>query len=184
LLAIAGSGAIALLVFGIARGHRGLRRAAAVVVLAVAVGALVSWLVETPREMALRRTEEMVLAYAASDWARLDQLIDADTRFASLLKGHEIVEAAQLTQEALGANPISISRMEAHRDDVGVVVTFRVRTEVPQIMHPITTGWRFDYRRLAGQWRLDRVDPLATEQIDENAILRNVRLPPSAEGRR
>ena len=59
-----------------------------------------------------------------------------------------------------------------------------IRAQPAGSVHPFTTGWRFDYRRLGDQWRLERIDPVTTEHIDQAAILRNVRIPPELQGRR
>ena len=184
LLATVGAGAVAMVVFAFARTDRRIRRMGILAVLAVAIWAAASLAVETRTEFAIKQTREMVSAYQREDWTRLGQLIDEETRFKNLLMGQEIVEAARLTQEAIGNNPLTITRIETRRDGVGILVILRVRTHPAQSVQPVTTAWSFDYRKLGDEWRLDRIEPLATEHIDPNTILRNVRVPVDLKERR
>ena len=184
LLATAGSASVALLIFAFARVGRRPRQLAILAVLGVVSWAAASAVVETATEMAVTRTREMVAAYEQADWTRLSQLIDAETRFSSLLRGQEIVEVARLTQASIGRHPLTITQIRTRRDDVGVLVSIRIRTQPAQSALPFVTAWGFDYRKLGDAWRLERIEPDTTEFGDQNTVLRNLRLPPDLENRR
>ena len=184
LIAMAASGSLALLVFALARRNRRLKLVSLPALGLCVLWGVASYWVETPTETSVQRTREMVRCYEQQDWNRLSELVDDETHFAGLLRGREIVEAARLTHEAMGLPPVTVTHLESVRDDIGVVVNLRVRAQPTNSIHPFTTGWRFDYRRLGDTWRLERIDPVATEHVDQAAILRNVRLPPEVQGRR
>lgn len=184
LLATAGAAAVALLLYALAKASAAFRRTGLLAVLLIAAWAVAGLLVETPTERAVARTRDLIISYEQDDWNRLRQLIDEDTQFAGMLRGNEIVEAARLTKEAVGEHEFSVSQLQARRDQLGVVVTLRVNAQTTQSVHGFSTGWRFDYRRLGDQWRLERIEIVATETADQSIIMRHLRIPPEAQGRR
>lgn len=185
LLAIAGAAALAFLFLALARPAAKLKRLALALALLVAAWAGLAVVIKTPTERAVHRTEAMIAAYQRADWEELGALIDNDTRFASLLRGAEIVEAARLTHEQYGQIEIRITRMESKRDDVGVLVF--VRVAAPQTNDYVSRGstaWKFDYRKRGDVWKLEHIEPMATESFEPASILRNIRIPPHLEDRR
>lgn len=177
LLATAGAAAAALVAYGLAKPASRLRRISLIAVLVLVAWVVAGILVQTPTERAVSRTTALVRAYEAADWKRLTELIDDETRFDGMLVGQEIVEAAKLTHEAIGQHPITISQVASRADDLGVVVSLRIRSESSQSVHPFSTAWKFDYRRLGEQWRLDRIEFVPTEGSDASLVRRNVRMP-------
>jgi hypothetical protein len=96
-----------------------------------------------------------------------------------MLKGQDIVSAARQTHEEMAHGRILITRIEADRDDLGILVDVRIVSEQKNEFVPrVATSWRFDYRRRGDQWKLEEISPLPTEHMDEETVLRNVRLPP------
>ena len=178
--AIVAAGVIAFLVFALARGNRKLGRAAGAAVTLVALWLVLGLMIHTPVERASDRTQDIVAAYERADWAALGGLLDPETRFANLLKGPDIVSAAELTRQELAHEDVRVLSVESERDPLGIRVSVRVFTQ-PRLV----TAWRFDYRKRGDEWKLERIDPLPTDQIDPATILRNVRIPPElANGRR
>lgn len=185
LLAITGAAALAFLFLALARSTAKLKRIALALALLVAAWAGLAIAIKTPTERAVHRTEAMIEAYQRADWEELGTLIDNDTRFANLLRGPEIVEAARLTHEQYGRIEIRISRMESKRDDVGVLVYVRIATApANDYVARGPTAWKFDYRSRSGAWRLESIEPIATDSFEPATILRNIRMPPQLEDRR
>lgn len=183
-LAIAFAAALALLFVSLSRTEKRLRQAAVLVLLLVLIWAVVGLVVETPVEEVRGRTVEMIEAYEQTDWERLSQLVDEETRFSTMLRGQEIVDAAKLTHDALQHGEITVSSVETQRDGLGILVIVRVTSEQQNQWVPrLTTLWKFDYRKYGGEWQLERVEPMATEHLDPVNILRNVRIPESAAQR-
>jgi hypothetical protein len=185
ILAIGGAAAVAFLLFALSRRDRRLTRIAGGVAALVVLWVLAGLVIATPVERARDRTEAMINAYENSDWDALSALIDPETRFANMLKGHDIVLAAQRTHEEMEHGEILITRVESNRDDLGILVDVRIISEQKsQYVPRLSTAWRFDYRKRGEDWKLEQIEPLPTDTMDKDTILRNVRLPPELADQR
>ena len=185
ILAIAGAAVVAFLLFALSRRDQKLTRIGAALVAAVVVWVLAGLIINTPVERARDRTEAMVRAYEASDWQTLSTLVDPETRFANMLKGQDIVKAAQQTHEELEHGEIMITRVETIRDGAGIRVIVRVLSEQKNAYVPrLSTAWRFDYTQRGDRWELEKIEPLPTDTMDPDTILRNVKLPPELADQR
>lgn len=185
ILAIAGAAAVAFLLFALSRRDRRLTRIAGIFAGVILLWVLAGLVIATPVESARNRTRAMINAYENSDWDTLSELVDPETRFANMLKGPDIVSAAKQTHEEMAHGRILITKIEADRDDLGILVDVRIVSEQKNEFVPrVATSWRFDYRLRGDEWKLEEINPLPTEHMDEETVLRNVRLPPELADKR
>ena len=169
------------LAYGLLRGEARVWRPALAAVAVVALWASLSYFVRTPVESAVARARGLAAAFEAGDWAGFDKLLDPETRFYSRLKGPQITEAARLTREATGATDVRVLGTRATRDGEAIAVTMRVLSQHTAVMtRTVVTLFRFDLHRRNGQWRLESIEPLPTENFDATAYLRFLVMPPSA----
>lgn len=167
--------ALVVTLFALLRKDKALRTAGLVALL-VAVGwLLATLLVVTPRERALERTQAIVVAYDAQDWAALRSLIDDQTRFDDWLVGEQIVDAARATRQSLRQQGVSLTDASATQDAAGVRVDIEVVSEQDEIIDRLRTAWRFEYVERGNQWVLDRILPLPTDHLNPEDIRRRVR---------
>ncbi len=184
LLAVAGAAAVAFALFALSRRDGRLVKAAVGLIVLVALWAVLGLAIATPAERAESRTRAMIEAYEGSDWDTLATLVDDETRFSTLLKGQDIVRAARLTHEELEHGSIEINSVEVQQDPGGIQVFVRIISEQRSEFVPrLPTSWRFDYVKRGDEWKLERIEPLATDHVDPNTILRNVRIPPEVTQR-
>ena len=186
ILAIGGAAAVAFLLFALSRRDRRLTRIAGGFAALVLVWLVAGLIIATPVERARDRTEAMINAYEDADWDTLAALVDPETRFSSMLKGNEIVLAARKTHEELEhGGKILITRLDAERDNLGILVDVRIISEQRNEFAPrVSTSWRFDYRLRGDQWKLETIEFLPTESMDEDTMRRNVRIPPELADKR
>ena len=168
-----------VLLWAMNRGDKPVVRGAAVAVGLVAVWALLALLVQTPTEKAVDRVTRLVEAFDAGNWEEFGEIIEDDTRFAGWLMGQQITQAAQETKEDRGIGAVTIRGLEVQRDDAGIRVVARVQsTHTHLLVSQLSTMWRFDFNRRQDQWRLEHIEPLATDRLDVPSILRQI-VPPS-----
>lgn len=179
LLLVAGVAGIAALLWALGRRDKVVVRGAVAVILVVAVWTVLTLVVETPTQKAVTRVKTLVEAFDADDWALFGSQIEDETRFARSLKGQEITQAARETKEQRGIGVVNIRSLEVQRDEAGIRVIVRVHSSHSHMLvNELTTMWRFDFNRRQDEWRLESIEPLATERLDVPAILRQVVEPP------
>lgn len=174
LAAVAIVAAVAVLVVGLLKGNRNLRRIGAVsIVLAVAwLGA--GMLVVTPREQAIEATHAIVTAYDAEDWTTLKSHINEFTRFDDYLVGEQIVTAAQQTRGSLNQEGAAISDITAVQDPAGVRVRVTVTSRHAGPIPRLDTLFQFQYVLRNGELMLDRITPMDSEQFSADQLRRHV----------
>jgi hypothetical protein len=115
----------------------------------------ISYLVETNREMAQNRTEGIVAAVNARDWARFKSLLDQETIFANWKGADEITDAAKEAADRFQIGRIRISGTVVEDHQTAITVSIRVFTDVSG--RAVPSDWLFDYQNRGTGWKLYRV---------------------------
>ena len=179
--AIAGGVVAAFLLYALARRDRMLVRVSLLCVAAALLWAALAAVIRTPVEQARDHAVATVEAYRDQDWEKLSTLLNDDTRLSTLLMGQDIVRAAQMTHQQMDHRDIEVTRIESARDDLGIRIDLRVRSEQRSgFMRPFVTAWRFDYFKRGDEWRLERIEPRPTNYIDPKDVLSRVPIPEGA----
>ena len=183
-LVIAALGLVAAggLLYGLLRGERLATRIglAAAVLLLVWVGLSAAF--ETPLESAESRTRAVADAFETSDWDALSKLIEPETRFYNRLVGPQIVDAARLTHDALGVQSLMLTEVSPERSGEQINVFLKVLSQHDAgAARTVSTAYRFEYNRRAGVWKLEHIEPLATQTFDAPAYMRFIVVPPEPE---
>ncbi len=155
-----------VLLVGLVRGRKPLMLAGGVLLLLCGGWLAASVLVETPQEWALADAEQIAASYGDADWEQFDTHIDDATRFEDWMTGPEIRAAARATHRTLGHESVTVADSTVERDAVGIQVTLEVVSLQGGPVPRLRTAWRFEYVQRGDVWTLDRITPLATEQID------------------
>jgi hypothetical protein len=142
----------------------------------LAVGwALVSYLVETPKEKAIAHTKGLLDAYRKHDWERMKGLLDSGTTLARYGNRDMIMRAAEASIDNPGIKDLYILSTEAKQTQSQVAVTTTVATTVSKAMdRPVRSTWEFDYVDMGGVWTLTTITPLEFEGQSAEPILREL----------
>jgi hypothetical protein len=138
-----------------------------ILLVGVLVG-LASYLVDTPVEKAVRRTQGLVSSAANRDWTTFQTLIDPQTSVYSLKGPGEITAAAREMVERFDVTTARITGTEITQRQTVIVVTVRVYSE--QRGQSALSDWRMEFQNLGQGWILYDVSALPSDQIDTNRI--------------
>lgn len=171
LIAIAAA-AVGLLVSGNNRQDRQLKWTG-LGILAAGLGLwLVSWLVETPREIAIRQTRQAIAAVLAKDRSTLDGLLHA--RAALLGWGKEqILDGAVEYHERFGLQSAYVTSIDGSPVDSIVTVTVSVLSRHDgrrTMIDTIPSTWELKWQDTTAGWRLKEIVPIRIGQTDRSQL--------------
>jgi hypothetical protein len=160
-------------------GHKLLMHSAVTVILGVIVLIASAYLIQTPREAVLQRTEALIHATSPFDASTFDPLVDPDA---------QLVGPDERTWLALNDIRSRLSNIPApeHRillidvptiagDSARSYVELRTRFSDTGAL-PYLTHWRIGWRRSAnGSWRADRFEWLPSSPFKPDAVLLETR---------
>jgi len=174
LLAIIG---IALLVSG-NRRQKPRMREAGFALLGVAIAwAVVSYLVDTPKEICIKNTRRLVQSAVERNWSTFDGLMDrgVDFRFSGSsweIKGRDALDAAfRADMNKIGLKSAHITHTEASENGETITVTMKVwSVQDITLDRPVDSAWQLDWRQSGGRWYLHEiraveVSGMAPEQV-------------------
>jgi hypothetical protein len=160
---------IVLFVMGNQRVNGKLRTAGLLVVLAAVLLAVVSYLVDTPKETAEKRTRAIVNVVAGRDWPRLRTLLDQNTSF-DIADAHTIPQAqptnngpaiaqeAEAASAVIGLHSVNILQMESSQQESLITVTFSaISTQDYSQDRPVKSTWQFSWQRRGNDWFLQQI---------------------------
>ncbi|HVT90339.1 MAG TPA: hypothetical protein VHD56_15915 [Tepidisphaeraceae bacterium] len=142
------------------------------VLLAGVLIALVSYLVETPREHAVRRTRELAAAADTHNWTRFQSLLDPQTSFYGITGPEAITKAAQNVSDQYSLRSVKITGLETEKAASIIKVSIRVFTEIGA--QSGVSDWQLQYQNLGEGWKLYSVAALTNEQISEEQIRQRI----------
>lgn len=174
-VAIALSG-VAMLISGNARQKRPLLLGGLGVVALAAALAIMSWLVDTPLERAVRRTKDIVNAVERRDWPKFQSLLDQRTSFWTFTNRDELVATAKATADRIGLRSIYITGTSQEQLQTLIRVNINVLSD-QEITggRQAPTSWRFNYQDLGtGKWELTSIEALSNERIPPEQIHRQM----------
>jgi hypothetical protein len=150
------------------RQEKRVLRAGLGIALAGASLVLVSYLVDTPREKAERRTYQLVAAASRRDWPAFRKLLDQQTMVYDLRGPDEITNAAKLAAEQYNLGTLRITGKEVR--DAGSIINVIIRV-LGEIQGQSTlTDWQLQYRNLDQGWVLYDVKANSNETMREEDV--------------
>ena len=155
---------LALLVSGNRRQASGLQRAGgALIVLAIA-WAVVSFLVETPKETCQKQTRQFIQSLVDRDWKTFYNLLagDADFRAPTIswqITGRDALSAAVKADiEQIGLKSVSITAMDTTQTEAAITTRVTVfSTQDFTMDRPIDSVWDMEWRNSPAGWKLHEV---------------------------
>jgi hypothetical protein len=138
----------------------------ALVVIAVLVG-LLSWFVETDREIVERRGRQLVQAVKDRNWPLFAEQLDPAAALKAVVTVYptkaEFVPGAEQTIETIGLRNAVVTGADLRPSATGHYELFlTVLSEQDIAPYPMTTNWRLDFEKRGDDWKVVTVESLAT----------------------
>jgi hypothetical protein len=175
ILVIAG---LAVMTRGNRRQNRQTRDIGAGVILLGVGWAVISFLVDTPKEICTKQTRAFVQSVVAKDWKTFDDLIDSNVRFEFAdehwdIQGRDELDTkVHVEIDQVGVSSASVAGLEASEKNDVVTTTFRVFSVQKATMdQPITSDWDFDWHKSsAGHWVVSEIRCRGVGNMDAKSI--------------
>ena len=167
-IVVAGVGVV-LFVTGNKRVEDKVRYAGLAMIALAVLLVVVSYFVDTPLEMAEKKTRQIVEAFNKQDWATFGSIPDKDT-LVSLQSlplytgGAEIAEAGKRAYQQYGFKSANVLMSSAERADSVITVNITVLTTEGTLGRPINSEWAFEWQESAEGWALVEIRALQIGQ--------------------
>lgn len=157
------------------RIDQGMKRLGFGLILAAVLVMIVSSIVETPKEKAIRITKAVINAYKDHDWDKMQSLLDPATKLANYGNRNMIMAGAKASIDKPGVKDVHVLSIEADQEQTHIGVTTTVVAAIDQAQgRPVTSTWRFDYVNFGGEWTLESITPLRLMGESPDAIVREL----------
>jgi hypothetical protein len=174
-----------LVIAGIAVATSGNRRqnqktrdiGAAIAFLGIA-WAIVSYLVDTPREICMKQTRKFVQSVVAKDWTTFDDMLDPNVRYAfvdgdwNMVGRDRLDTAVKADIDTVGVTSATVTGLEASDKDDTVTTRFTVISFQKSTMdQPISSAWDFDWHKSSsGRWVVSEIRCRSVGNLSPNEI--------------
>jgi hypothetical protein len=144
----------------------------AVLLLGIAL-ALLSYFVDTDKEIVTKRTRQLVTSVVDRNWDAFASLLDPNTSFANAYRNRgQIVDGAKKTVDLIGLKSASITSVEVTQNDSVITVNLNaMSTQDATMDRPLPSSWRFDWQNTGSGWKLAEIEPLDGSQVKKDEIL-------------
>jgi hypothetical protein len=148
-------------------------------VILLGVGwAVMSYLVDTPKETCIKQTRQFVQSVVARDWTTFDNLLGPNVRFQFAQENWDIDgrdrmdTAVRADIDHVGVSSASVGGLEASENADVVTTSFRVFSVQKATMdEPITSDWDLDWRKSsAGHWAVSEIRCRGVGNLDAKGI--------------
>ena len=178
-LAIVG---IILLVSGNRRQNNRIGSAGTVLIL-IAVGwAVMSYLVDTPKEICQKQTRAMVRSVLDRDWNKFDGLLAPDVTFRFTgstwqIAGRETISSdVKQDVDQIGLHGAHITDIRAAENAGTITVSFKVFTTQDLTMdRPLDSEWETDWQKSQNQWRLREIRAIRVSGVTADQVRGSLR---------
>jgi hypothetical protein len=163
LLAIIG---LAVFVSGNRRQKPPVRTAGFAIIALAILWAVISYLVETPKEICERQTRQYVRAVVDRDWTTFDKLMQPNVRFTDGSDWHIDGRDTWASDVKSGADQIGlkgawISSLKLDQSKDSIIATITVdSTQDVTLDRPVDSDWTLEWRESNGRWLLHELKPL------------------------
>ena len=167
---------IAIFVYGNARLKTPIRNGGLAVFAVALIWCAAAYFVQTRVEQCIHRTNAIVAAVEAADWAKLGTLVDKstiiDVQNRSIAGRESIVSSTQSTAAVYGLKSIRTYGTETVVGPNTVDVTFNALVEGVQ---PLTTVFRFEYEERSDGMLLSKIVPVRVGNMTMDQLQRSIR---------
>jgi hypothetical protein len=173
LLAIVG---LAVFVRGNRRQNPHVRTAGSALIGLAILWAIVSYLVETPKEICQHQTRQYVRSIVDRDWTTFDKLMEPGVRFTDgsnwQISGREAwASDVKSGADQIGLKGASITSLDATESAQAVTTTITVfSTQEVTMERPVDSEWTLEWRLSDGRWLLHELKPVRVSGTSLNEV--------------
>ncbi|MCY2952173.1 MAG: hypothetical protein NTU53_09380 [Planctomycetota bacterium] len=131
--------------------------------------ALVSYLLDSPRENAIARTKALVAAVQKRDWTKMGSLLHPEVGLVGWKGRAEIVDGAEYYAERYELKSLSLTGIDAIEVNGDVNVSMVVMADFKEAAG-VLTRWKLEWTETKEGWVLAAMEPLGGPLIDAAAI--------------
>jgi hypothetical protein len=169
-----GIGAVVFL-SGNRRQEKNVMRGGQVLILLGVLIAIVSWMVDTDLEKAIKRTRQLAAAVDIRDWQAFASLLDERTNFADYHNREQLVEGARKTADFIGLKSVVLTSVRAEQLDTLITVDIDALSVQEKTMdRPVPTSWRLHWQDMGKGWLLYNVEVLPNRAVGPQEITREL----------
>jgi hypothetical protein len=131
--------------------------------------ALLSYFLDSPREIVIKRTKALVAAVEKRDWPGMEALLHPEVSV-MIWKGlKEVMERTKWAAERFDLQSVRIAGISAEKPDPGVKVALQVAADFKDVSGTIT-NWALEWEQTDHGWMLVRVESQGGPMIGESQI--------------
>jgi hypothetical protein len=148
-------------------------------VLILGIGwAVMSYLVDTPKETCIKQSREVVQSVVEKNWTKFDALLDPSVKY-QFVGGNWAIDsrdrldhAVQADIDHIGVSSATVSGFEALERNGIVTTRFDVLSFQKATMdQPITSSWEFDWHQASsGKWVVSEIRGVRVGNVDVKEI--------------
>lgn len=173
---------VALLVSGNRRQKTGTRTAGLIILCLAILWGVVSYLVDTPKEISQKQTRQFVRSVVDRDWPTFQRLLEpqADFRFSGSdwkMEGRDtLVDSIKADVDQIGLKGAHITSMETDEAGERIVVRLRVFSVQDYSMgQPLDSEWEMEWHKAGGGWLLHEIRGMRVGNIPAEMIRGSLR---------
>jgi len=142
--------------------------------------ALVSYLLDSPREVAIARTRALVAAVEKRDWPKVQSLLHPAVALVGWKGGAMIVDGARYYAERYDLKSARVTAIDGEDRDGMIAVSMQVVAEIREASG-IITRWKLEWEKTPRGWLLAVVEPLGGPLIDAPSMEQRFKGKPRAD---
>jgi hypothetical protein len=123
------------------------------------VTAIVSYCLESDRELVLRQTRQIVQAVETRDWPTVESLMDPDVALLEWRGRKQLVAGARMYAERFNLKRAKVASVQTTQTRPTIVLTMRVFADAGEITN-YPTDWELEWEKIGGNWLLTQIEPL------------------------
>ncbi len=139
------------------------------IVLAIILG-VVSWVLDSPREKAIRNTRALVAAVVRSDEAAMRALLHERISTPYIAGRDAVIKRARELVNSHGVTDASVLGIDGQQEGKRVAITMRLAVVIGGMTVP--SDWELRWEEVNGQWVLRDAEPGGERRDDVRAALR------------
>ena len=170
---------LSLFVSGNRRQKPRLRGAGIALVLVAVTWAVVSYLVDTPKEISQKQTRRLVQSVVDRNWNTFDALLDPGVSFRFVgspwqIDGRDTLsDAVKADVNQIGLKSAHISDIETAKKGDTITVTMKVwTTQDLTLDRPLDSQWELDWRQAgaSGRWLLRQIRAIEVTGVTPDQV--------------
>lgn len=126
---------------------------------------VVAYFVDTARESAIEKTQQIVKAVDKRDWTAFSALLDNKTSMLIYRGKQQLTDGARRTTDRIGLKSVRLLSTEAVQNDSRITVDIGCLSEQEAMPYPQPTNWRFTWQNSGDGWYLGSIEYISNANL-------------------